>query len=220
MRIARLDLTAPLDIEFTGALGERPAVYSFQPQPDAPGVFAADVTDPIVIKRLLSLDGFALLDVEAATGQTVWDVATALEVISAQLGRTVTLHDLHEAFDVPWPEPQASAPAPDTDPQPEPAQQPIDASAPQVTHFEEALDGEMPETPTGEEERLLADSGLGEKLVDEAREARTIAPELREPATLSEGRTAYKAMFRKAASPRFTFQQIKEALAKGPGSQE
>ena len=233
MRIQRTDLTAPLDIEFTGAFGERPAVYSFTAQPDQPDVFAADVTDPIVIKRLLSLDGFALIDVEAASDQTVWDVAIALEVISAQLGRTVTLHDLHEAFDVPWPEPTPEVLTVDlaAPKQPEPilagsplgelVNQPGVLAGVQSGGPNEALDSEGgTDDDEAEDAPTVADAATGEKLVDEAREARAIAPEVREPLTLAEGRSAYKVMFGKAASPRFTFQQIKEALAKGPGSQE
>lgn len=225
MRIQRTDLTAPLDIEFTGALGETPAVYSFQPQPDVPGAFACEVNDPIVIKRLLSLDGFIPLDhhKEAdpnteAYAPTVMDLASALEVISNHVGDTVTIEDIYAmvARNAPQaPELQVQVPVlmPDTDPQPEPEADDVDASA--------ALDSDGG-TGDGEPEEAPAatDAAAGEKLVDEAREARAIALELREPATLSEGRTAYKAMFGKAASPRFTFQQIKEALAKGPGSQE
>lgn len=215
MRIARLDLTAPLDIEFTGALGERPAVYSFQPQPDAPGVFACDVTDPIVIKRLLSLDGFVALDLPDPAGPTVMDIAKALEVISDHIGHTVTIENIYAAAARSMatdPELQVPDSTPDTDPQPEPEADDVDASA--------ALDSEGG-TDDGEPEEapVATDASAGEKLVDEAREARAIAPEVREPATLAEARSLYKVKFGKAASPRFTFPQIKEALA-GPAPQE
>ena len=217
MRIQRLDLTAPMDIEFTGVFGERPAVYSFVAQPDEQNIFACDVTDPIVIKRLLGLDGFTPLDVEAATGQTVWDVATALEVISEHIGQTVTLEDIiaMAARNAPLtPELQVPDSTPDPDPQPEPILLPVDAIASLADWNRiEPVGGAAAEGAAG-------GTVAGAQLHDETREARAIAPEVREPQTLAEARSAYKAKFGKAMSPRLTFPQAKEALAKGPSPQE
>ena len=57
--IARNDLTQDTPVSFTGKFGEEPTTLTFAKNPDAGGRYTAEVEDPIIIERLLSIPGYS-----------------------------------------------------------------------------------------------------------------------------------------------------------------
>lgn len=78
MRIARTDLSKPIDISFSGKFGEEPGVYSFTKGDD--GKFACEFDDEIIIRRLLSIPGYVAL---GESGQQVSTPRPASPVLTA-----------------------------------------------------------------------------------------------------------------------------------------
>lgn len=86
MRIARTDLSKPIDISFSGKFGEEPGVYSFTKGDD--GKFACDFEDEIIIRRLLSIPGYVAL---GESGQQVSTPRPASPVLTAATNDPTTV---------------------------------------------------------------------------------------------------------------------------------